>query len=274
MKSFSSVVKDIKDREMSTSIIDEHNYTVTIPVATIPDLYILLEFGDKRLFSRQLSQIKLLYTGERTDLYFDLEYENAKKIKIIRDCINGVIVRGVPPVTQIMTWSLEKIRDFDPAKLFIKASIITNVVETNIEHIVTSNSWVGMMDYAKCKTTLSHTTVDFDDKEEEVFFRVPYGDENINLVVDFDKGDVDMKAIVLPSGTGKQIGFRMHTPKYKKFYSMSYNKTKHMCNGSKQIVRQSQLDDLPFGVYFRDMGMDIFELVDGRIVSLKDACGF
>ena len=53
--------------------------------------------------------------------------------------------------------------------------------------------------------------MNFDDSTEEVFFNVSINDQ-INLVVDFDKNNVDMKVIVI-SSVPKLIGVHMATAK-------------------------------------------------------------
>lgn len=265
MKNFKSVVQAIKTREFVDAVIDEVNHTVIVPVQSIPNLYIYIQYKHEGMFSKDtVSKIQLLYTGTKTDLYFDLCHTDSVKTKVIRDfdCafINGMRITQLLTLVKMKDMKGRKISEWDPSKLFIKMYVITNMVQTDLEKIVSAGGWVGSMNYALCKEKLLKNKVEFDDHTEEVFFSVPVSNQ-INLVVDFDKNNVDMKAIII-SSVPKLIGLHMVTAKRNKFYSVMYNVPKLVCNRRKGALLEVQLDDVPYGTLFKDMLLNVFELTN------------
>lgn len=277
MKNFSEVVEEIRRRRVAGAVIDEREHVIIIPVGDMPDLFICITYEYNRLSKDKVKKVQLLCTNERPDLYYDLHYVDAIKTKVIRETtpmkIHGLAVMQILTLAKLKDKHGAKITDIDPTKLFVKTYTITNVVKTNLDAIVSAGGWVGSLDYAGCKRILHKDRVAFDDSTEEVFFGVPASGQ-VNLVVDFDKGNVDMKAIVI-SPEPKYHGMHMYTSAgHKKFYSVMYNIPKPMCRGTRSAFLEVQLDDVPFGTFFRDMLLDVFELTGEFTFRLTDVCAF
>jgi hypothetical protein len=277
MRNFGEVVADIRMRGIVGTIIDEKEYVIIVPVQRVPDLFIRIKYEHNFFSKDTVKKVQLLCTSERPDLYYDLYYSDAVKTKVIRESkpetIHGLLVMQTLTLTELEDAHGREVVNIDPSKLSVKTYLASNFARTSVEDIVVPAGWVGMMNYSACKSKLDKSKVSFDDRTEEVFFTIPTSDQ-INLVVDFDKRDADIKAmVILP--TPKFVGMTMQTKAgYKKFYSVMHSIAKPVCGGSKHSFFEVQLDDVPFGTYFRDMFLDVFDLTEEYVFNLAEVCGF
>lgn len=277
MRNFGEVVADIRTREIVGAIIDEREYVIIVPVQHVPDLFVRIKYEHNRFSKDTVKKVQLLCTSERSNLYYDLHYSDAVKTKVIRESkpetIHGLLVMQTLTLAELKDAHNRTIVNIDPSKLSVKTYLASNFARTSVEDIVVPAGWVGMMDYRACKARLDKSKVSFDDSTEEVFFKIPISDQ-VNLAVDFDKGNVDIKAMVI-FPEPKFVGMTMYTKAgHKKFYSVMYNIPKPVCCSSKHAFFEVQLDDVPYGTYLRDMLLDVFDLAGENIFKLSDVCGF
>ncbi|KAI9017716.1 hypothetical protein BC832DRAFT_545497 [Gaertneriomyces semiglobifer] len=137
-----------------------------------------------------------------------------------------------------------------------------------LSEVVTSHGWAGSLTYPAAKKKLHGVT--FDDKSETIYFPIPQNDPTSYVLVDYDKGNVDMKVLVVDHPVNTRLGYDLSITgvEFNKKTSDIYVPPKDIGHQNIRATRRVELDDVPYNTPFHTMLWEKLELTNQREIRL------
>eukprot|EP01013_Petalomonas_cantuscygni_P032394 TRINITY_DN58923_c0_g1_i1.p1 TRINITY_DN58923_c0_g1~~TRINITY_DN58923_c0_g1_i1.p1 ORF type:complete len:397 (+),score=89.90 TRINITY_DN58923_c0_g1_i1:175-1365(+) len=124
-------------------------------------------------------------------------------------------------------------------------------VEIGLDKIVSDAGWSGAMGYKDCRSRLRGC--EYNDADEEVL--IPTPESGVALLVDFDKGNVDVKLGVFDGASSATSAAYELAMAGATTVSRVLPTSRPWPNasGTRRLLREYQLDDVPYGSGFASM---------------------
>lgn len=262
LRPYSDVAAEITAAGIPGVLLDSAKQKILLPVSRLsPDLYLAIEYEEYGY------DIKLFLTSPR--VYADIVVSSVPHTSLRRRVYatgNTALLPGHRVYEELK---------LDDVPLTVPRSAISFLVfdrsdalmSMTLDGPVSRAGWKGAMDYSSCRTALKGVT--FWDKEKEVLFPI---EEGFFVAVDFDKDNVDMKALVMegcPLGSTSAFYLSMDDVTTK---SVVYSAPRAWGDGASglRVVREFELDDVPFGSTFASMKLHRYEITNMRSCTLPE----
>jgi hypothetical protein len=238
LKTYHAVRQELQYHNVPHLVDDKHE-SVYLPLIGWP-AYLCVEWEKGKV------DLKLMSTDE--NVWCDWIQPSEGSIEVLRKDES----HHVGDVHFVSQAKLNNIKDKDDFSSISMVLCNTKKVrDGNLDEIVSKAGWVGAMNYGLARQRL--TGVTFDDKEEEIFFPL---DEHGNcfFVCDFDNDDVDFKIAITPTNPNSNYDLYVSKEKAGKCQKKScvYFPPKKIRNSEMECARLLQLDDVPYGLFFKD----------------------
>eukprot|EP00127_Corallochytrium_limacisporum_P000118 Clim_evm1s5 gene=Clim_evmTU1s5 len=144
-----------------------------------------------------------------------------------------------------------------------------------MDEVVKNCGWAGAMSWQQCRKKLINCA--FDDPKEEIWMELPgHQDAPCRAIVDYDPDGCDIKIAVLQNAAGAHnvtYDLTIRNPVVKKT-TLVYKPARTKCAGKYPVVREVELDDVPFGTQFRDMTVTEYSIQLHQTVPLSQIAVF
>ncbi|KAJ3300615.1 hypothetical protein HK104_009272 [Borealophlyctis nickersoniae] len=222
-----------------------------------------LEFEGSRI------DVKVYQIAPATEIYLDMALTTAQKTKIRRRSAAG---QPTPIESTSLSYYEEIKLDDVPASADFSQLVIwrfkKQVLETlSLDSVVREHGWKGAMSFATASKALRG--VHLDQAEEAIY--MPLAQGNCFLLIDFDKGNVDMKCLALETPANAHVAYDLAIRgAYNKKTSEVYVPSKAILGGKYRAMRRTELDDVPFGTAFATMEWSKYGLSEAMQISVAD----